>query len=356
MATIQERKSRDGKTSYRAIVRLKGVPPQTATFTRKTDARNWANRVENEIRERRYFPKAVAGNHTLAEAITRYLEDVMPRKPRSAYTQTGQLRWWLDEIGAYSLADLTPDVIIGARDRLAKKPNKMGGKLSTATVNRYMAALSHVLSVARDEWRWLDESPMPRIGKLKEAKGRVRFLDDEERERLLMACRESQSPYLYPIVLLAISTGMRKTEASSLTWDRVDLDRQMVLLLETKSDESRPVPLAGPALKILKDLSRKRDKEIPWVFPGKSGKNFVDIRAPWETALKNAKITNFRFHDLRHSAASYLAMNGASPAEIAEVLGHKSFDMVKRYAHLSEQHTASVVASMNEKIFGNGET
>lgn len=180
MATIQERKNRNGKTSYRAIVRLKGVPPQTATFVRKTDARNWAHRVETEVRERRYFPKAIAGNHNLAEAITRYLEDVMPRKSRSAYTQKGQLQWWSNELGVYSLADLTPDFIIGARDRLLKKPNKTGGKLSKATVNRYMAALSHVLPVARDEWRWLDESPMPMVGKLKEAKGRVPYLVTDE--------------------------------------------------------------------------------------------------------------------------------------------------------------------------------
>ena len=187
MATIQERKNRNGKTSYRAIVWLKGVPPQTATFVRKTDARNWAHRVETEVRERRYFPKAIAGNHNLAEAITRYLEDVMPRKSRSAYTQKGQLQWWSNELGVYSLADLTPDVIIGARDRLVKEPNKTGGKLSKATVNRYMAALSHVLPVARDEWRWLDESPMPMVGKLKEAKGRVRF------RRLSSAWYESSS-------------------------------------------------------------------------------------------------------------------------------------------------------------------
>ena len=187
VATIQERKNRNGKTSYRAIVWLKGVPPQTATFVRKTDARNWAHRVETEVRERRYFPKAIAGNHNLAEAITRYLEDVMPRKSRSAYTQKGQLQWWSNELGVYSLADLTPDVIIGARDRLVKEPNKTGGKLSKATVNRYMAALSHVLSVARDEWRWLDESPMPMVGKLKEAKGRVRF------RRLSSAWYESSS-------------------------------------------------------------------------------------------------------------------------------------------------------------------
>jgi integrase len=77
----------------------------------------------------------------------------------------------------------------------------------------------------------------------------------------------------------------------------------------------------------------------------------MDIRTPFRTALKHAGITDFRFHDLRHSAASYLAMNGASLAEIAEVLGHKTLQMVKRYAHLSEAHTARVVAKMNEKIF-----
>ena len=71
-----------------------------------------------------------------------------------------------------------------------------------------------------------------------------------------------------------------------------------------------------------------------------------------EEAIKKAKLKNFRFHDLRHSAASYLAMSGASLAEIAEVLGHKTLQMVKRYSHLSEQHTHGVVSKMNKKIFG----
>ena len=81
----------------------------------------------------------------------------------------------------------------------------------------------------------------------------------------------------------------------------------------------------------------------------------MDVRTSWEYALRGADIENFRWHDLRHSTASYLAMNGASLAEIAEVLGHKTLQMVKRYAHLSEQHTAGVVASMNEKIFSESE-
>jgi integrase len=89
------------------------------------------------------------------------------------------------------------------------------------------------------------------------------------------------------------------------------------------------------------------------VFPSKNFKDPIDIRTPWETAIKRAKVSDFRFHDLRHSAASYLAMNGASLAEIAEILGHKTLQMVKRYSHLSESHTSKVVAAMNEKLFGS---
>jgi integrase len=81
----------------------------------------------------------------------------------------------------------------------------------------------------------------------------------------------------------------------------------------------------------------------------------VDLRKPWETALARAEIADFHFHDLRHSAASYLAMNGASLAEIADTLGHKTLQMVKRYSHLSEAHTAAVVSRMNERIFGGGQ-
>ena len=88
------------------------------------------------------------------------------------------------------------------------------------------------------------------------------------------------------------------------------------------------------------------------VFPDPTGTRPADIRAAWQDAVRRAGIENFRFHDLRHSAASYLAMNGASLLEIAEVLGHKTLAMVKRYAHLSEAHTRGVVERMNRAVFG----
>ena len=105
------------------------------------------------------------------------------------------------------------------------------------------------------------------------------------------------------------------------------------------------------ALEVMRDLRSTNATVFPWVYPGRGGRKPIDLRTPFLKALKAASIEDFRWHDLRHSTASYLAMNGASLAEIAAVLGHKTLDMVRRYAHLSPQHTADVVARMNEKIF-----
>jgi integrase len=156
------------------------------------------------------------------------------------------------------------------------------------------------------------------------------------------------------VVVLALSTGMRHGEIMGLTWDAVDLNKGRAILHETKNGERRAVAITGHALELLKELGKVRRIDSKLLFPAKeiAPQKPMDLRAPWESALKKAEIQDFKFHDLRHSAASYLAMNGASLAEIAEVLGHKTLQMVKRYAHLSEGHTASVVESMNTKIFG----
>lgn len=215
-----------------------------------------------------------------------------------------------------------------------------------------MAALSHAFTIAIKEWGWIQDSPISKVIKPKEARGRVRYLDDENRSKLLIACKESQNPYLHVIVVIALSTGMRQAEILNLKWSDVDLDRGRVILHETKNGEVRQVPIAGHALQLLKDLHKTRRLDVQLLFPGKYPKKPIIIRSAWEQAVHSAEILNSRFHDLRHSCASYLAMNGASLAEIAEVLGHKTLAMVKRYAHLSDSHTANVVTRMNEKIFG----
>lgn len=180
-------------------------------------------------------------------------------------------------------------------------------------------------------------------------------MSERERERLLDACQASQNPLLFTVVVLALSTGMRQGEIMNLTWDDVAFETQRIILHDSKNGQQRAVHLAGKALGLLQDLKGKNLRNgSNLVFPGKAALNRgpASIRTAWLTALKKAEVADFHFHDLRHSAASYLAMNGAPLLDIAAILGHKTLSMVQRYSHLSETHVGGVVASMNEKIFG----
>lgn len=350
MASIRKRTAKDGTVSHRVEVRLKGFPAQRATFRRLTDARKWAINTESAIREGRYFKTTEARKHTLGDAITRYRETVLPTKPKARKKQLALLASWDAKIGSRTLADVSPALIGQCRDELLAGTTKRGTKRAPATVVRYLAALSNVLTAAVKEWEWLEDTPMRKVRKPTEPRGRVRYLFDEERAALLMACRGSNNPYLYPAVVLALSTGMRKGELMTLTWPDVDIPGGRITLHETKNGERRVVPLVGHAVDVVRIIPRRID--TPLLFPGKVKRDKpIDLRTSWRAALESAEITNFRWHDLRHSAASYLAMNGATLAEIAEVLGHRTLQMVQRYAHLSEAHTAGVVERMNNRIF-----
>ncbi len=353
MANIEKRITKDGKATYRVKVRLKGFPTQSATFERLTDARKWEQQTESAIREGRHFKTTAAKRHTLSEAIDRYIKTVLPTKPRSEYTQEGQLKWWKETIGSYSLADVGPALIAQHRDKLAQVKPKHREIRTPATVNRYLAALSHVFTLAIKEWMWAEENPLRKVTKMKEPRGRVRFLLDDERQRLLDACKCSENPYLYIAVVLALSTGARRMELLGLEWASVSLERKVITLHYTKNNDRRVLPLVGHAFELMKEHSKVRLFNCDLVFPAKNLKQPIDMRKSWEAALKRAEITDFKWHDMRHCCASYLAMNGASLAEIAEVLGHRTLSMVRRYMHLSENHTSAVVARMNKKIFSN---
>ncbi len=209
MATIEQRKTKEGKVSYRVKIRMRGRPAQTATFERKTDAKRWAQDTESKIREGKYFDTAEAKRHTVADMIDRYTRDVLPAK-KSARDQARQLKWWKSEIGDYTLTDVTPALVVECRDKLANER-------SAGTVNRYLAAISHVFTVARKEWQWVRHNPLRDVSTLKEPRGRVRFLSDDERERLLDVCK-AHSQQLYNIVVLALSTGARQGELFNLRW------------------------------------------------------------------------------------------------------------------------------------------
>lgn len=363
MASIEERVTKDGVTTYRVKVKLRGHPTETATFKSKTHAKNWGQQIEAAIREGRHFKTSKAKKHTLADAIDRYHKEVLVHKKSNTFNQAHYLKYWRQELGAYTMFDVTSSLIVEKRNALVGQKNRYGREIGATTANRYTQALGHVFTIAMNEWEWVETNPVRKVSKYKESRGRVRFLDDDERQRLLQACRESDNPHLYKIVVLALSTGARKMEVIGLKWKDIDLERKLIVLHETKNGERRVLPLQGYALSLMQEHAKVKTLGCEYVFPsskvihdkagGKVLYQPIDIRTAWENALTKAKIEDFRFHDLRHSAASYLAMNGASLAEIAEVLGHKTLQMVKRYAHLSEAHTSTVVASMNEKIFGN---
>ncbi len=352
MANIQKRLTKNGKKTYRVQVRIKGYPAQTATFEKRHDAKRWAQQTEAAIREGRHFKTSEAKKHTLNDLIERYSADFLPNYPNNAKDKRYQLAWWKQKIGKYLLADITPALISEYKDKLSQEITPKGTKKSPSTVVRYLAALSHVLSIAVKEYQWIEDNPVQKITKPKEPKGRSRYLSDIEREALLIECKKSKNSYLYLAVVIALSTGIRKSELMNLTWSNVDLKNCRIVLYKTKNGETRSVPLTHLALTMLKKHERNRPLTSTLVFPSKNNKKPLDLRSAWETAIKNANIEDFRWHDLRHSCASYLAMNGASLTEIAEILGHKSIQMSKKYAHLSESHTSTVLRSMNEKIFG----
>ena len=357
MASIEKRSTPGGGITFRVKIRLKGCEPQTATFERLTDARKWAAATESAIREGRHFKTVEAKKHNFAELVDRYTKEILPTKTaKLANDQKTQLAWFKTELGRYLLADVTPALIVQCRDKLLTENRDNGKPRSPASVVRYLSALSHAFKVAVNDWQWLEDSPMRKVKKPKEPRGRVRFLDDAERQRFLAACKDSKNKILYLCVILALSTGMRQAELMNLKWSDVFLDQGFIILHKTKNGERRRVPLSGHALDLLKEYYNKRNIDVELLFPGLTHPNKpIDLRSAFEQVLKIAQIKDFKWHDLRHCTASYLAMNGASLAEIAEILGHKTLSMVRRYAHFSDGHVSNVVASMNSKIFGVSE-
>lgn len=209
-----------------------------------------------------------------------------------------------------------------------------------------------MFTVGIKEFSWIESSPVSKIIKPRENSGRVRFLSDEEREKLLNACKYSYNPFLYIVVVLAISSGMRQNEIMSLTWQQIDLQRKQIVLEKTKNKTRRTIPLAGLALELLQQHLQQRRLHHNLLFPGKVPGKPIDLRKAWLAALKQSGIQDFKFHDLRHCAASYLAMSGCSLVEIGILLGHKRLEVTKRYSHLSQKHMFKIVEKMNEEIFG----
>lgn len=352
MAAIEKRKAEDGTTSYRVKIRLRGRAPVSATFARLTDAKAWAATTESDIRANRYF--GASKRHTVTDLIDSYEKDALPSL-KSARSVKPRLAYWREKIGPMLLSDLTVATVKKYRDELRGTAKvRGGGERTGADVNRTLAALSSALTFAVRELEWLEANPMTRVAKLKESSGRVRYLTEDELPKLLAACRASKNKDLILAVLLALSTGARQSEVMTLRWRQIDLQARTATLYDTKNGTARTLPIVGDALELLKERAKVRKIDDDRLFPaGPRAKNkeaVADLRAPWETALKAAGISDFHWHDLRHTTASYMAMSGVSQLEMAKLLGHKTLAMTMRYTHLSPQRTIELADGLAKRL------
>ncbi len=353
MAPIKEHLAKDGTKRFTAEIRLKGYPVQSATFKKKTDADKWIQDTESAIREGRHFKTTQAKKHTVSDMIERYLATANLNKVQQGHIGL-HLKRWCEEIGYLTLADITANDIITVQEKLLTE-SVNGKPRSQSTVLKYVVSLNTVFNIAISNWGWIKESPMNGVKKLTPSRGRIRYLSDDERDRLLSACKQSKNKMLYVCVVLAIATGMRQGELMGLRWCDIDLKNGVAILHETKNGEKRRVKIAKDALTLLVDYLGNVTplNQDALLFPSKTKpQQPIELKKAWQTALKNAQIDNFHWHDLRYCTASYLAMNNTSLTAIAEILGHKTLSMVKRYAHLSDGYTANEVETMNHKIFG----
>lgn len=250
MASIYQRTNKDGSKVWRAVIRIKNYPTVSDHFDRKRAAEDWAKETETKIKNGKYdFTKN--REKTVAELIDLYIQDAVIGHHKAADDTIFQLNYFKEKIGKYALTYITPEVLIAQRKELSE-PNERGKTLNPATVNRYFSTLSGAFRYACKNMRWIDENPCLNLLKLKTNPKTRRTLHQDEERRLLLACRENKSPYLYCIVLIALTTGARKSEILNLTWDDIEFDIHIAHIKDSKNGHPRRVGLVGSVIEELK--------------------------------------------------------------------------------------------------------
>ena len=329
MATIQRVKRRSD-FAYRVLIRQAGMKSITKTFNTKRLANKFVSDIEGDRSLLIAHTQSKSKTH-LRLVIDEYLKKEYKGSRPNEFNQ--KLNFWIESIGTQPIIDITTSDINEALGTLPEH-------FKNATINRYVAAISVVFSYAVREYG-IQVNPIRKIPSLPENNERTRFLSEAERTRLFACCRASHWDKLYLIVLLAITTGARKGELTKLRWNDIDFDRRTAYVSTTKNGQPKVLPLTDSVIRELR-LFNKNDNSL--IFESKVKENVAYcFTKPWKKALEDADINDFRFHDLRHSCASYLAQSGASLLEIADVLGHKQISVTKRYAHLCIEHKSSLI-------------
>lgn len=273
---------------------------------------------------------------SLAAAIERYRP--VAKRLKNYQKSRHFFEWWTLHFGKIAITALTPTHLEQAQHRL------MAEKKTAGTINRYTDWLRHVLNREIRDGRLL-VNPVTRITRMREPKGRVRFLSQEEEAKLLAALGPVYAPY----ARFAILTGLRQAEQFRLEWAHVDLEQGLVMLPVTKAGETQYLPLNEEAKAILRGLnSWQRSK---WVFPSQRPERPLDacnFMRLYRAAVVRAGIPWVSWHDLRHTFASRLAMQGVPLTTIAALLRHSTTGLVKRYAHLSPTYLQGAIEEVSK--------
>ncbi len=235
------------------------------------------------------------------------------------------------------LHEITPHLVEKFKsDRIAE--------VAPATVNRQLACLKCMFNKAIAWGKFEGANPVKSVKLFKETNQRLRFLERSEIERLLLVCNKT----LRSIVVVALNTGMRRGEILGLKWRDLDIKRSIIYLNDTKNGERREIPINE---QVKTELIRiRKHPQSDFIFYKKDGSNIGDIKKGFLTAMRKSGIKDFRFHDLRHTAASHLVMSGADLNTVRELLGHKSLQMTLRYSHLSTNHKQRAVDILGRRI------
>jgi len=353
MPTIAKVPTKSG-VRWKAIIKRQGRILTTKTFRTKTNAREWAKRIESDLELVRALGLPGAAL-TLEQLATEYL---MHWKGKDTAVNT-RAQWWVTQIGTHKLTDINVTLIRNKLDHYAEgnalRGNRTPGTQSStvtetnrtrspATVNRMKAMISTLLQYAIQQGYIMSNSAR-NVPNRPESNKRVRWLSDIERIHLLNSCRESSWNKLYLLVLLAITTGARQGELLKLRWEDINCKTRLASVYDSKNGDDRILTLP---ISVIEELLRHRLPDGLLFESIRNPGSPFEFRKHWEAALLRAGVKYFRFHDLRHTAASYLVQSGATLYEVGEILGHRSLETTKRYAHLSTQHKQI----LTDNVFG----
>ncbi len=328
-----------GKTWWVSFTSPSGERVRRSSGTQdKQQAQEYHDRLKAELwRTQKLGDKP---RRTWQEAVVRWVRDTDHKADHSK--DIAKLRWFDDYLGHYYLDEIDRALV----DRIAEAKKL---EASPSTANRYLALLRAILRMARDEWEWIDK--VPRVRLYPEPKKRVRWITHEEAKHLL----NELPSHLADMAAFTLATGLRQSNVSFLRWDQLDLARAMAWIHadQSKSRKAIAVPLNGDALSI---LTRRKGKHPEYVFTYQNKPVARTTTKAWKSALNRAGIEDFRWHDLRHTWASWHVQSGTNLQELQELGGWSSFEMVLRYAHLAGDHLKSAASRIEGTLLAQSDS